>query len=153
MRFIGLVSVIALLFVMASCGNSGGRDGYFTSDYPVMHGTYAYDFHVTGDTSNVVGTIVNENFIQHLSTTNDGAAISAYDGFGRVYAGTFSNTDGAFTLSTDDPWQNQVIDITITGNFDEVQQTGSGNFTMTFVSGFSANDGVVVTGTWASERV
>lgn len=153
MRFIGLVSVIALLLVMASCGNSGGRDGYFTSDYPVMHGTYAYDFHVTGDAGNVVGTLVNENFIQHLSTTNDGAAISAYDGFGRVYAGTFSNVQGAFTVSTDDPWQRQVIEFTIAGNFDGTEQAGSGTFTMTFKSGFGTNDGAVVTGTWASEKV
>jgi hypothetical protein len=152
MRFIGIVSLMAIVLILASCGNKGGR-GFVTSDYPVMHGTYAYNFHVTGDADNVVGTLVNEDSIDHLSTTVDGKNIAAYDGHGRVYAGTFSTTDGAFSITTDDASQHQVIEITITGNFDEAHQTGSGTFTMTFVSGFGNEDGAAVTGTWLSEIV
>lgn len=153
MRFIGIVSLMAILFVLASCGNKGGRDGLLASDYPVMHGTYAYNFHITGDADNVVGTLVNEDFIDHLSTTVNGKDIAAYDGHGRVYVGTFSTTDGDFSITTDDESQHQVIEITITGSFDETDQAGSGTFTMTFVSGFGANDGAVVTGDWLSEIV
>ncbi len=153
MRFIGIVSLMAILLVLASCGNKGGRDGLLASDYPIMQGTYAYDFHVTGDADNVVGTLVNQDFIDHLSTTVNGKDIAAYDGHGRIYVGTFSTTEGAFSIMTDDEWQHEVIEITITGNFNEIGQAGTGTFTMTFVSGFGANDGAVVTGNWASELV
>lgn len=153
MRFISIVSLMAILLVLASCGSKGGRGGLLASDYPIMYGTYAYDFHVTGDEDDVVGTLVNEDFIDHLITTVNGKDISAYDGRGRVYAGAFSTTEGAFSITTDDMSQHQVIEITISGNFDETDQAGSGTFTMTFVSGFGANDGAVVTGTWDSEKV
>lgn len=152
MRFIGIVLMVLLVVLLASCGNKGGRL-IFTSDYPVMVGTYTYSFDVTSDVDAVVGTLVEDHFIYHLTTTTNAKDIVAYDDFGRVYEGEFSTTDGAFTITTDDPWQHQTTTIAITGNFDNTGQTGDGTFTMTFTSGFGDNDGAVVSGTWVSNLV
>jgi hypothetical protein len=115
MRLFSYILIVTLVLVLASCGNKGGRFVTTGGDYPTMYGTYIYSFHATGDANNVVGVLINEDTVQQFSTTTNGQDILAYDGFGRVYEGTFTTPEGAFTITTSDPWQHQVTTITLTG--------------------------------------
>ncbi len=150
MRFAALLSVIAIFALAVSCGGGGGRTilGDIVGDYPVLLGTFSYTFDVTSDPDGVVGTAIDDVFVEHLVTQSEGAEIEAYDEHGRVWTGSFSDTDGAFMLSTDDEYEHLVVEFSVTGDMDV--NSGSGTFTMTFVSGFGDDDGATVSGVWTA---
>jgi hypothetical protein len=152
MRFAALLSVIAVFALAVSCGGGGGRSivGDIIDGYPALLGTLSYTFDVTSDPDGAVGTAIDDVFVEHMATTSSGANIIASDEHGRVWEGSFSDTDGTFTLSTDDEYAHQVVEFSVTGDLDS--NGGSGTFTLTFVSGFGDDDGATVSGVWTAVK-
>lgn len=150
MRFVALLSVIAIFALAVSCGGGGGRTilGDIIDGYPALLGTFSYTFDVTSDPDGAVGTATEDVFVEHMVTTSTGADIIASDEHGRVWTGSFSDTDGTFTISTDTEYAHQVVEFSIEGEMDV--NSGSGTFTMTFVSGFGDDDGATVSGLWTA---
>jgi|GEM_PF-3151767 len=152
MRIAALLLAIAVFALAVSCGGGGGRTVYgdFVDDYPALLGTFSYTFDVTGDPDDAVGTAVEDVFVEHMATTSTGADIIASDEHGRIWTGSFSDTDGTFTLSTDDEYAHQTVEFSVSGEMDA--NGGSGTFTLTFVSGFGDDDGKTVTGVWTAVK-
>ncbi len=150
MRIAALLIIGAVFALSVSCSGGGGRTilGDIVGGYPYLLGTYGFTFNITDDPDGVVGTAVEDVFVEHLVTQSDAADIEAYDEHGRVWTGSFSDTDGTFVLSTDDEFAHKVVEFSVSGDWDA--NGGSGTFTMTFVSGFGDDDGATVSGTWTA---
>jgi len=152
MRFAALLSIIAVFALAVSCSGGGGRTilGDIVGGYPVLLGTFGYTFDVTSDPDGAVGTAIDDVFVEYLATTSNGSDIVASDEHGRVWEGSFSDTDGTFTISTDTEYAHQVVEFSIAGTMDA--NGGSGTFTLTFVSGFGDDDGKTVSGVWEATK-
>jgi len=149
-----LIATLILALVLVSCGGTSGSGGRYVPNpggFPILLGNYTFTFDVSADPDDVVGRLIEDVFVLHLHTTSSGADITAYDDFGRVWDGGFSDTDGTFMLTTGDEFQHQRMEISVTGTLDE--NDGSGQFSLTFAEGFGNDDLANITGVWVAEIV
>lgn len=147
-----LIAALILALALTSCGGtSGGRFNPDLTGYPSLMGNFTFTFDVSADPDEVVGRLIEDVFVLHLHTTSSGADITAYDDFGRVWDGGFSDTDGAFMLTTGDEYQHQTMEMTVSGTIDE--NDGTGQFSLTFAEGFGDDDLANITGVWEAEIV
>jgi len=149
-----LIATVILMLAVLSCGGTSGSGGRFIPNpggYPALLGTFTFTFEAGSDPAGVMGRVLEDPYVLHLHLTSSNDDISAYDDFGRVWDGGFTDTDGTFALSTDDEFQHERMEISVTGTVDE--NGGSGTFSLTLLEGFGDDNGAVVTGVWEAEIV